>query len=271
MARERIGEMLVKAGLISAQDLAGALEDQKRWGTRLGVTLIRRGVIDEEDFVRFLAGNLGVPVADLAGKRIAPEVVDLLTLELAEKYHCVPLFTTQEAGKTVLHLGMDSPHDLAAVDDLTFRIGLKIRPVLVPPTQLADAIDRYYRRRDANPADLGFEGALEAPELDDTAPVVLSPEALGEARVASAAARLGLQTAARAAQETAVPAAPKPPVREIDPREIGRDLRGDRNEVGTRTILRAVTQLLIDKGLFTRAELMEAVQAAQAREGTAKE
>jgi type IV pilus assembly protein PilB len=176
MARRRLGELLVEIGIIDDFQLRSALSDQKRWGRPLGATLVKLGFVGEEELVRVLARHLDVPIVDLRGKRIAPEALSALPAEIAEKARCIPLFRKREGGAEVLYLGMEDPTDLAVVDDLSFRTGLKIRPVLVGPSLLADAIERHYHKlewQDEEHAAAEFETPVEP---GDTAPLVFQPE-----------------------------------------------------------------------------------------------
>jgi type IV pilus assembly protein PilB len=177
MARRRLGELLVEIGIIDDFQLRSALSDQKRWGRPLGATLVKLGFVGEDELVRVLARHLDVPIVDLRGKRIAPEALAALPAEIAEKSRCIPLFRKREGGAEVLYLGMEDPTDLAVVDDLSFRTGLKIRSVLVGPSQLADAIERHYHKLEWQDEQERAAAEFETPvEPGDTAPLVFQPE-----------------------------------------------------------------------------------------------
>ena len=62
---EKLGELLVRNSVISNQQLAKALEDQKASGGRLGESLIKLGFIKEIDLVRFLSKQYGMPSVNL--------------------------------------------------------------------------------------------------------------------------------------------------------------------------------------------------------------
>ena len=128
--KHKLGEILVKSGVIDDFQLRSALGEQQRWGRRLGMTLIKMGFLEEPELVRALAAQLDLPVAHLAGKRIQPDVLDLVPVELAEKRMCLPLFIKDEAGIRRLYLGIEDPCDLEALDDLAFRTGMEIQPVI---------------------------------------------------------------------------------------------------------------------------------------------
>ncbi len=176
--RLRIGELLIKSGRISEDQLHAALAEQKRTGRPLGGTLVRMGFIGEGDLVEALARQLSLPVVRLDGKRLEPEVLKLIPVKLAQKYRCLPLFVKHDGGAGVLFLGMEYPSDLAAVDDLSFHAGMEIQPVLVAPSELHEAIDRYYR-----PAS---RGGLYYDDADDTMSDFKEPEPAPEVESAAA-------------------------------------------------------------------------------------
>ena len=269
--RPRVGEILLQAGIIDDFQLRAALGEQKRWGHRLGATLIKLGFVEERDLVRALATQLELPVAHLAGKRIEPSVLDLISVELAEKYMCMPLFVKQEGGRDTLHLGMDDPCDLAALDDIGFRTGMQISPVMVGPSDLCEAVDRFYHRRsssqgltDAQPvasAPLGeprFSDELQSDDSEpfrevslEEAPTDPRREAPGAPVVEERPAR-ELPTAREPEPAGKSTAAPSQPAAAVQPPTPGTDR--------SRIILRAVTELLIEKGLLTRDEVAARVK-----------
>ena len=145
--RPKVGEILVQAGIIDELQLASALGEQTRWGRRLGLTLIKLGMLQEGQLVRALAKQFDLPVASLSGKKIAPEVIALVPARVASEHSVVPLFVKKEGHREQLFLGMEEPSDLGILDDLAFRTGMVIRPVMVGPTGIGEAIDRYYNAK----------------------------------------------------------------------------------------------------------------------------
>ena len=63
----RLGEILVQAGVIDEFQLSAALEEHRRCGHRLGITLVRLGFLEENDLVRALAAQLQLPIVKLDG------------------------------------------------------------------------------------------------------------------------------------------------------------------------------------------------------------
>ena len=251
----RLGEILVQEGLVDRPDLEAALAQRERFGNRLARALVGLGLVDEGEMVRALSRRLGVPAARLEGKRIDPEVLALLPRELAERHGCLPLFTKREGGIEILYLGMEDPGDLEAIDEVSFRAGLKVRPVTLAPNQLWPALERSYEAESGPSAAPMAETAVES---GDTAPL------LNGTLLRSAPAEVPAPPASDASapgplsdglgEGNAGERAPRP----------GPD--GKPREVPTRTILRAVTQLLIEKQIVGREELLERVRALAARD-----
>lgn len=267
--RPKLGEILVAAGVIDGMQLESALGEQARWGRRLGVTLIKLGMVDEQDLIRGLAKQLEMPVASLAGKRIPEDVVALVPSRMASDHGVMPLFVKHEGGKGQLYLGMEDPSNIEVLDDLSFRTGMEVFPVMVGPTELGEALDRYYLQRAGGaPSDpfhsgetLG-EGSLravsddgeevripepEAPALAPLAPLApLDPLAPLVPPVAEPSAQLGHTLPLVEAPEIELnePAAPLPDGLVED---IARAV--DETEK-TRFVAKAMVQLLIEKGVF---------------------
>ena len=140
----RLGEMLIRAGLIDNDQLSSALAYQTRWGQPLGATLVEMGFVEEAELLPALAHQLGTPMARLSGKRLSPELLALVPRDLAERSRLVPLFLEGEGVRKTLHVGVEDPTNVAILDDLAFRTGLRIKAVLVASSELSDALRRGY-------------------------------------------------------------------------------------------------------------------------------
>ncbi len=137
----KLGEMLVKAQLITEAQLEDAIKIQRREGGKLGSIVARQGFCSDQDIVSFLGMQYGVPAADLdQWPAIEPSVVALVPAELANKHKVLPL---QRSGN-VLTLAMSDPTDIFAMDDVRFHTGYNIDPVVSSEMGLTRAIERYY-------------------------------------------------------------------------------------------------------------------------------
>ena len=58
--RERLGEMIVKAGLLTEEQLQEALAASKKTGLMLGQYLTRQGLVDEPNIIDLLCRQLNL-------------------------------------------------------------------------------------------------------------------------------------------------------------------------------------------------------------------
>jgi type IV pilus assembly protein PilB len=136
----KLGEMLVKAGLLTPQKLNEALEYQKTNGGKLGLNLVKLGFVKEEDLTRILSQQYGVPSIHLVKVEIDDTVVKLIPSEVAQKYLIMPV---QRSGST-LTIAMVDPTNVFAMDDIKFMTGYNVEPVVASEVSIKEAIDRYY-------------------------------------------------------------------------------------------------------------------------------
>ena len=94
----KLGEMLLKANLISKDQLNIALSNQREWGGKVGSTLVNMGFIKEDKLAQFLSHQLKIPSIDIASIRIKKDTISLVPKELAEKYMLVPVAFQEKKG-----------------------------------------------------------------------------------------------------------------------------------------------------------------------------
>ncbi|MDH3458302.1 MAG: ATPase, T2SS/T4P/T4SS family, partial [Gemmatimonadota bacterium] len=142
---ERLGELLVREGLLTREQLLGALEEQRRTGMRLGYVLVKLGLIQELEITKMLARQYRVPAVDLSRFEVDPKIVKLVPAEIAVKHDVLPL---KREGRT-LTVAMAEPTNVAVVEDLKFVTRFDIFPVIAGEFTLRTAIERYYEQTDA--------------------------------------------------------------------------------------------------------------------------
>lgn len=263
--RPRVGEILLAAGIIDQMQLDAALGEQSRWGRRLGVTLIKMGFVEEGHLIRALAKQLGLPVASLAGKKIPADVIALVPARVASEHGVIPLFTKQEGRTGQLYLGMEDPSNLAVLDDLSFRTGMEIHPVMVGPSELGEAIDRYYHGRGSSgpPRTDPFQPADTLGQSSLRLVLDAGPHPGTEAAVAPTEAKVGSATesAGSPADDAIELSQPAPELPEGLLDDVAHALdESDR----TRIVAKAMTQLLIEKGVLTLEEVQDKIAALKA-------
>lgn len=140
MAREkkRLGEVLVEEGIVTTEQLSAGLAAQERSGGRLGSTLVRLGLVSEDRVLRGLSVQFRTPSASLSTFRCPEGALGLMPAALMEHYQAYPLGL--ERGRLVL--AMVDPTDLRAIQEIEFRIGVSVRPVVSTSYSIRLAISR---------------------------------------------------------------------------------------------------------------------------------
>ena len=157
---DRLGELLVRNGLITQEQLARALADARANGTRVGYSLIKLGYISEDELVRALARQYRVPAVDLSNIVIDPRIIRLVPSEIALKHTILPL---RRVGRT-LTVAMANPTDAGALDDLKFVTRHDIEPVVAGEVTLRKQIEKYYEATDERLQELLEE--IEAEDIE---------------------------------------------------------------------------------------------------------
>jgi type IV pilus assembly protein PilB len=138
----RLGELLVREKMISLQQLQEAQNEAKRSGRRLGVALSRLGFVNDSDLTQFLARQYSLPSINLNDFEIDPDVLKLVTKDVAMKHMVVPI---NRAGATLI-VAMSDPSNIFAIDELKFLTQYNIEPVVAAESAIEEAIQRYYDR-----------------------------------------------------------------------------------------------------------------------------
>ncbi len=136
----KLGEMLIKAGLIDQDQLQEALEAQKSNGEKLGYNLVQLGYVQEDDITQLLSEQYGVPSINLRHFEIEESVINLIPSEVAQKYLVIPVNRT---GAT-LTISMADPTNVFAMDDIKFMTGYNVEPVVASEIAIREAIEKYY-------------------------------------------------------------------------------------------------------------------------------
>ncbi|MEM7412975.1 MAG: type IV-A pilus assembly ATPase PilB [Myxococcota bacterium] len=137
---ERIGELLVKENLLTADQLRDARTEAKGSGARLGAQITKLGFLDENELADFVAKQYGVPSINLEEFEIDRAVIELVPEEVATKHNVLPV---NRAGSTLI-LATADPSNIFALDDIKFLTGYNIQPVVASEESIRRAYDQYY-------------------------------------------------------------------------------------------------------------------------------
>ncbi|GAA3955669.1 GspE/PulE family protein [Allohahella marinimesophila] len=151
----RLGDMLVQNEIITEAQLMKALAEQKKAGSKLGRTLIDLGFMAEDDLLRFLSKQMGIPLVQLRNFQFNAELVKKLPETAARRYRAIVL--SEQEG--TLLVGMSDPLDIYGYDELTRILKQPVKLAVVRESELLNTLDMAYRRTD--------EIASIAGELED--------------------------------------------------------------------------------------------------------
>lgn len=136
----KVGEILVKQGLIRPDQLSAAIEDQRRTGNKITAILITQGVIKDHQILRALEKHYTVPGVDVSTFEIDAAVAQLVPRELCEKHSLIPI---QKAGQTLV-VAFSDPSNIMIREDLRFISKMKIQPVVATPMGITAALEKTY-------------------------------------------------------------------------------------------------------------------------------
>lgn len=143
--RQRIGELLISAGVLTEEQLAEALTKPRTEGERIGDVLVRLQFVTETQLTQTLSQQLSVPWVSLYHVEFSRQLLNLVPEDLAELHCLVPVFVrkTKKEGE-VLFVAMADPTNEGALLLVKSNCGLPVRPMIASRSDILAAIRVYY-------------------------------------------------------------------------------------------------------------------------------
>jgi type IV pilus assembly protein PilB len=141
---DRLGEILLREGLVTREQLAQALAEQKNTKHRLGYVLVKLGLVQELEITKVLARQYRMPAVDLSRFEVDPKIIKLVPADMATKSVVLPL---KREGRT-LTVAMADPTDMGLLEDLKFITRFDLFPVIAGEYTLRNLIEKYYEASD---------------------------------------------------------------------------------------------------------------------------
>lgn len=273
--RNRIGEILVKARVIDEMQLRSALAQHDQWGGRLSRIITDMGLAREDTITEAIAQGLGVQRVQL-GTAKDPGALAKLDVGLAEQKGVFPV-SLRDNGKTLV-LAMADPTDLQTIDQVAARSRTRVIPVVAGDREIQNAILRHYRNQDpavthsAHPASnrsggggdedefkiVDISGKTVMKALSDIAPNMAKENAARQAGAAATPAPVSSRAAGSSSAtdllDEILSARPSP-AEVFSPEEMQRLEAVRANQEKSSKILRALLELLLEKGAIQQREL----------------
>src|SRR3954447_22995751 len=138
---DRLGEILLREGLVTREQLAQALAEQKNTKHRLGYVLVKLGLVQELEITKVLARQYRMPAVDLSRFDVDPKIIKLVPADMATKSVVLPL---KREGRT-LTVAMADPSDMGLLEDLKFITRFDLFPVIAGEFTLRALIEKHYQ------------------------------------------------------------------------------------------------------------------------------
>ena len=227
---ERLAGILIKAGIIDELQLRSAMAKLGNWGGRLPKVLADLGFADEQDITDALAKAFGFTVTHIGNINKDPQALAKLDVKFCDEHAVFPVSLKDR----VMSLAMVDPSELDVVDAVKARAGVRVQPLLSSETEIRNAILKHYRGQEPKVVSNRARRAVtrDVPTNDDITFDV----------------------------DRTLPPKPGTPTTELrrapgvafTQQELARLEAARANQTKTATILRAVQELLTEKGLMTK-------------------
>ncbi|HOT29824.1 MAG TPA: ATPase, T2SS/T4P/T4SS family [Candidatus Ozemobacteraceae bacterium] len=165
MIRKRLGDALVDAGLVTAEQLSEALVKQKELGKRLGKVLAEMKLCTDEQIAKALAGQLGINFIEMDEISVPPEVLRLIPETIVRSHTLLPVARKGN----VLTVAMADPLDAFIVDEIRYQTNFEVEEAIAPESAILDVIRRYFGSED-------MSSALRTIKKDDQGDLAALPE-----------------------------------------------------------------------------------------------
>jgi type IV pilus assembly protein PilB len=152
LARPRLGDLLVEAGVVSRAKVerASARQREMPGNPKLGEVLLELRYVNEDAILRVLTRALHLEAADLENSEPTGEALAILDRGEAEKNLMLPLRVDVTGSRKRLVVALADPTNVEAIDNLQFKTGMVVKPMIATISQVRRALRRHYHWRGDN-------------------------------------------------------------------------------------------------------------------------
>ncbi len=138
--RKRLGEILVVNGVISAEQLAFARQEQEDTGKLLDQILLEKKFATKKDIAKALSEQVSIDfVEKITEQMIDPKALGKIPLKFLRKHVVIPIIF--EGRKTIVTA---DPRDLQPLDNISLLLSGDVSYAVSTSEIINDAINRYY-------------------------------------------------------------------------------------------------------------------------------
>ncbi|MBU0682668.1 MAG: hypothetical protein ABIH85_00840 [Candidatus Omnitrophota bacterium] len=137
---EKLGEILIKNGVLSKEQLKMAFDLQKREGGLFGEIILKLGFVNEREIVQALSIQCGFPYLPLENYELSKEICNIIPENVARQYCIVPL----DVMGNILTIVMSNPLNDRAIEDIEMITKKKVQIFISTVTAVHAALDKIY-------------------------------------------------------------------------------------------------------------------------------
>lgn len=170
----QIGQLLLKRGVVTAEQIDIALEEQKEIGRSklLGEIMVEQGMCTENQISSALAETYGIPYALITPKLCDPAVVEILPRDFLEEHTVLPLFKVHD----VLTVAINEPSNIFLIDEIERLSGCKVQVVCATGKDIKATLQTYMPAANV----FVIDDIIEETSLDDFSLIETVAEDIGD-------------------------------------------------------------------------------------------
>jgi type II secretory ATPase GspE/PulE/Tfp pilus assembly ATPase PilB-like protein len=139
-ANKILVDVLIKTGLLTAQEAAQHIVAAKQERRNLNSYLIHHAILTDREIIDTLAKELSLDIVDLKQLEVPPQVIERVPVKFASFYEFMPV----SIEGNVLTLAISSPLDVRVEDEIRVYLGLDPKEVLALKSDIHESLKKYY-------------------------------------------------------------------------------------------------------------------------------
>ncbi len=141
VSEKELKEFIIDSGVVSRKEIDDAEIEAKKRKQSIGAILVSNGGLTKDSLRRIKAYILGIPFVDLKKSKISEDVLALIPEPIARTHSIV----AYKKNKRELEVAMLDTQDLASIDSVRKKTGLKILPRLTDDESLKHVLLQYQK------------------------------------------------------------------------------------------------------------------------------
>ncbi len=158
-------ELFTARGLLTSETVEKVMEECDKSGKDAPQAMLDLNLVPKEDILQTVSGKLDVPFIDLSELEIDPEIGKIVPKELAKDKIMIAFSKEEE----YVFLAMKNPQDSFAIEDVSLRLGIQVKPYFALGSDIMQAIARVHKEKSAEEGEEGQETQISQEELAEDA------------------------------------------------------------------------------------------------------